>query len=83
MILEIQKPETAALIDWHLQNGDFRDLDDLLTRALAGLRKSPVSHPDVQSMNLVELFAPVRGLFADGELDFSRNPSTSRPLDLS
>lgn len=33
--------------------------------------------------DMVGLFAPVRGLFADGELDFSRNPSTGRPLDLS
>ena len=33
--------------------------------------------------NLVELFAPLRGLFEDGELDFSRNPSTGRPIDLS
>jgi hypothetical protein len=32
--------------------------------------------------DMVELFAPVRGLFEDGELDFSRNPSTSRPIDL-
>lgn len=36
-----------------------------------------------EANNLVDLFAPVRGLFADGELDFSRNPSTGRPLDLS
>jgi hypothetical protein len=33
--------------------------------------------------NLVELFAPVRGLFADGELDFGRNPSTGRHVDLT
>jgi hypothetical protein len=33
--------------------------------------------------SLVELFAPVRGLFADGELDFNRNPSAGRPVDLS
>jgi hypothetical protein len=32
---------------------------------------------------LFELFAPVRGLFADGELDFSRDPSPDRPIDLS
>jgi hypothetical protein len=32
-----------------------------------------------EANNLVDLFAPVRGLFADGELDFSRNPSTGRP----
>ena len=36
-----------------------------------------------EANDLVELFAPVRGLFADGELDFSRNPSMGRPLDLS
>ena len=28
--------------------------------------------------NLVELFAPLRGL----DLDFSRNPSTGRPVDV-
>jgi hypothetical protein len=33
--------------------------------------------------DLDELFSPVRGLFADGELDFSRNPSTGRPVDIS
>ena len=36
-----------------------------------------------EANDLVELFAPVRGLFADGELDFSRNPSAARPIDLS
>ena len=36
-----------------------------------------------EANDLVELFAPVRGLFADGELDFSRNPSTGRFIDLS
>ncbi len=41
----------------------------------------PVAPTEAQ--DLVELFAPVRGLFADGELDFSRNPSASRPIDLS
>jgi len=35
--------------------------------------------------NLFELFAPVRGLLTDDEIDrcFSRNPSTGRPVDLS
>jgi hypothetical protein len=36
-----------------------------------------------EASDLVELFAPVRGLFADGELDFNRNPSIGRPIDLS
>jgi plasmid stability protein len=43
----------------------------------------PAAHPAPPAKDMVELFAPVRGLFADGELDFSRNPSTSRPIDLS
>lgn len=36
-------------------------------------------------MNLVELFAPLRGMFTDEEVDtlFSRNPYTARPLDLT
>ena len=43
----------------------------------------PTAHPAPPAKDMVELFAPVRGLFADGELDFSRNPSISRPIDLS
>ena len=49
-------------------------------------RVAPASaEPDApaEANDLVELFAPVRGLFADGELDFSRNPSTGRPIELS
>ena len=36
----------------------------------------------LKGKNLVELFAPIRGLFKDGELDFSRDPSPGRPVDL-
>jgi hypothetical protein len=43
----------------------------------------PSSKPQATAKDMVELFAPIRGLFADGELDFSRNPSTGRPIDLS
>ena len=41
--------------------------------------------PDGQAEagDLVELLAPVRGLFAEGELDFSRNPSFSRSMIVS
>jgi hypothetical protein len=35
----------------------------------------PAASSKAPAKDLVELFAPVRGLFADGELDFSRNPS--------
>ena len=47
------------------------------TPAATGKTGAPAGAND-----LVELFAPVRGLFADGEPDFSRNPSTGRPIDL-
>jgi hypothetical protein len=43
----------------------------------------PVAPAIPPAADMVELFAPVRGLFVDGELDFSRNPSTGRPIDLS
>jgi plasmid stability protein len=35
--------------------------------------------------NLFDLFAPVRGLLTDEEVDvmFRRNPSTARPVDLT
>ena len=32
--------------------------------------------------NLVELCEPIRGLFEDGELDFRRNQSGARPVNL-
>jgi hypothetical protein len=41
--------------------------------------------PEVSAArNLVELFEPVRGFLTNEEIDsiFSRNPSTSRPVDL-
>ena len=43
----------------------------------------PSPQPTHPAKNLVELFAPIRGMFADGELDFGRDPSTGRPVDLS
>lgn len=44
---------------------------------------APSSAVAAQAKNLVDLFAPIRGLFEDGELDFSRNLSTGRPVDLA
>lgn len=39
----------------------------------------------VQATNLYDLFAPVRGLLTDDEVDlyFNRTPSTSRPVDFA
>ena len=39
---------------------------------------SAIRPETIQAMDIVELFAPLRGL----NLDFSRNPSTGRPVDL-
>jgi Arc/MetJ-type ribon-helix-helix transcriptional regulator len=82
MTIEITKPETEALIQRHLQSGRFHDIDELLTSALSSLQE-PATQPSAKARDLVELFEPVRGLFADGELDFSRTPATERPVDLS
>lgn len=82
MTIEIKKPETEALIEQHLNSGRFHDVDELLSTALRTLPASLGSNA-AGDKDLVELFEPVRGLFADGELDFSRTRSVSRPLDLS
>jgi hypothetical protein len=82
MTIEITNPETEALIQQHLQSGRFQDVDALLASVLGAL-KEPAVPSAAKAKNLVELFEPIRGLFADGELDFSRNPSIGRPVDLS
>jgi hypothetical protein len=76
------QPETQALIQRHLQSGQFHDIDELLTKALGALDEPP-GRPTSEAKNLVDLFEPLRGLFADGELDFSRHPDKGRPVDLS
>jgi len=40
--------------------------------SLGGMATRDLRH-EARPKDLVELFAPVRGLFEDGELDFSRN----------
>jgi hypothetical protein len=89
MTIEITKPETEALIERHLRSGRFHDVDELLKTALGSLDE-PVqtAAPDAslgEPKNLFELFAPVRGLLTDDEIDtlFARNRSGSRPVDLS
>jgi hypothetical protein len=67
MTIEITRPEVEALINERLSSGVFKDAQDVILHAL---RSSPAC---------MDLFAPLRGRFADGELDFSRNSSTGRP----
>jgi hypothetical protein len=60
-------------------------LEDAVHPASAG---PPAAEPDAspgEPRNLFDLFAPVRGLLTDDEIDtlFARNRSMSRPVDLS
>ena len=57
----------------------FPGLDELLEQALDALdEKSPPPATALPEKDIEQLFAPLRGL----HLDFSRNPSTGRPIDL-
>jgi hypothetical protein len=79
MTIQITKPEVEALINQRLESGAFKDAEDVILQAL---QSSPPPAPEKpQSKSLEELFEPIRGLADD--VDFSRNPSTGRPMDLS
>ncbi len=86
MNLEIHKPELVQRVNALIQAGHFHNVDEVLERALDALDEKasvPMSAAERRRAagrkSLVELFAPLRGL----NLDFSRNKSTSRPVDLS
>ncbi len=76
-------PHAQQLLEQQLARGGSPE--QVVERALEHLaEQEPGASPAAeQAKNLDELFQPVRGLFADGELDFSRNPSTSRAIDLA
>lgn len=86
MNLEIHKPELVKRVNAHIQNGRFHDADEVIEKALDALEeKASVSTSPAERRraagrkSLVELFAPLQGL----NLDFSRNKSPGRPVDLS
>jgi hypothetical protein len=77
------KPEVQAEIARQAA-AQGRAIEAVAAALLEGAVRLPsAAVSKVPAKDLVELFAPVRGLFDDGELDFSRNPSVSRPVDLS
>ena len=84
MHIEIRRPELEALIEQRLQSGAFESAEDLIWKALNSSGPSIAASSVSDAKNLVELFAPVRGLLTDQEVDalFSRNLSTGRPVDL-
>ena len=79
MNLEIHKPELMQRVNAQIQSRHLTGVDELLEQALDALdEKSPATASAVSEKDIEELFAPLRGL----NLDFSRNPSTGRPVDL-
>ena len=86
MNLEIRKQELVQRVNEQIQSRRLHDADELLERALDALdEKSPAPASAAERRrvagrkSLVEVFAPLRGL----NLDFTRNKSTGRPVDLS
>jgi hypothetical protein len=58
------------LINERLQNGSFKDAEDVILQALQSSRPT-LPLPDTPPIkDIVELFAPLRGL----NLDFGRDP---------
>ena len=80
MTIEI-RPETEELVKEELQNGHFGSVDELIVSGIQALREKVAEESgQAANLSLEEVFAQVRGLADD--LDFSRNPSTGRPVDL-
>ena len=83
------KPETERLVQEKIRSGHVHSVDELIVFGVHALREKnhqaahatetplPRRRP-AGKKSLVEVFAPLRGL----DLDFSRNPSTGRPVDL-
>lgn len=87
MNLEIRNPELVQRVNAQIRRRHLHGADDLIERALDALDREsppPMSSPAAPK-NLVEISTPLRGMFTDEEIDtlFSRDRSTSRPLDLT
>ena len=82
------KPETERLVQEEIRSGHVNSVDELIVYGVQAVREKHHVTPAVKTTatgrrpagkkSLVEVFAPLRGL----DLDFSRNPSTGRPVDL-
>ena len=76
-------PHQEKAIEAAINAGVIHSVEELIDSAISRLPQMAASSTVAQATNLVDLFEPIRGLFKDGELDFSRNPSTGRPVDLT
>jgi len=83
MTIQITKPEVEALINQRLQSGGFKDAEDVVWQALQSLPPEAVTTPLKNAQpakNMVELFAPLRGLNIDFESN--RSKDTGRDINL-
>ncbi len=83
MSVEIHQPEIEALIQQRMASGAFHDVEEVLIQALktAPLPTAPSRTPF--GKKLVDVFAEARQILDGIELDFPRDPSPGRPVDLS
>jgi hypothetical protein len=85
MTIQITKPELEALIKQRLQTGGFEDAEDVILQALQASSAQTVTTEQRggagPERSLREVFESAKGLADD--IDFSRNRSTGRPLELS
>jgi len=82
MSVEIHQPEIEALIQQRMASGAFQDVEAVLLHALKSAPIPQAAPPKAgKKQSLVEVCAMVRGLTED--IDFSRDPSPGRPVNLS
>ena len=84
MTIEIHQPELEALIQQRMATGRFQNVEDVLLSALKSSPAEDFAPPaQVSAMTLEQVFAKAREILDGEELDFSRNRSYGRPVDLS
>ena len=79
MTIHVTRPEVEAIINERLQSGAFQDAEDVILQALRSSASQP--HTRQTGKSLLDVCAMVRGLTDD--VDFSRNPSMGRPVDIA
>jgi len=82
MTIQITRPEVEALINQRLQTGGFKDAEDVIFQALQSSPPNVTTTParGAAPKDMVELFAPLRGLNIVFESD--RIKDTGRDIDL-
>jgi hypothetical protein len=83
MTIQITKPEAEALINLRLRSGRYKDAEDVVWQALQSLPRDAEAIPPGSAQpakDMVELFAPMRGLNIVFEVD--RSKDTGRDINL-